>query len=180
MTKKTKHTVSSVYHCCLGLSLWSNKSTGLKILHKGEPSALSSHILRGRPPARREVRLLLILRSSAGRKEVQSKGGGDVQMKAGNTLQTRRILRVRSTQPRKQHTFAHMHRNTSSSTHVNTHVPSLAVMQHTSQHAENNMQYLSQAGRPLWTGTERSESDLSEVWHWSWHFYWSEQMKCSL
>lgn len=43
--------VSCYYHNCLGLSFWSNQSTGLKILHKGESSALSSHILSRRPPA---------------------------------------------------------------------------------------------------------------------------------
>lgn len=43
--------VSRYYQNCLGLSLWSNKSTGLKILDKGQPSTLPCHILCGRPPA---------------------------------------------------------------------------------------------------------------------------------
>lgn len=96
-TEKTQHILSCYHHNCLVLSLWTNQSTELKILHKGEPSALSSHILCRRPPAWREVRLLLILPRSAGGKEVQSWGGGGVQMKAGNTLQTGHILCVRST-----------------------------------------------------------------------------------
>lgn len=74
--KNRENTMSCYYHNCLGLSLLSNQSTELKILQKGEPSALSSHFLCGRPPARREVRLLLIL-PSAGRKEVQRRGGGE-------------------------------------------------------------------------------------------------------
>lgn len=49
----------------------------------------------------------------AGRKEMQNREGGEVKMKAGNTPQTGCVLCVRSTRPRKQHTFAHMRRNTS-------------------------------------------------------------------
>lgn len=84
------------HHSCIGLC--SNQSTGLKILHKGEPSAPSSHILCGRPPARTEVGLLLILPRTAEGQEVQSWGGEYVQMKAGNTLRAGCVLHVRSTE----------------------------------------------------------------------------------
>lgn len=105
-------TVSCYYHNCLGLSVWSNQSTGLKILHKGEPALSFLHPLWETTSIVRSGYCLFYWEVT-GRKEVQSRGGGDVQTKAGNTLQTGRILRVQSTRPRKQHTLAQMHRNTS-------------------------------------------------------------------
>lgn len=86
---QTKARSRCYHHNCLGLS--SNHSTALKILHKGEPSAPSSHILCGRPPAWSEVRLLLILPRTAEGKEVQSSGGEYVGRK--HTLEREHSLR---------------------------------------------------------------------------------------
>lgn len=173
--------MSCYYHNCSRLSLWSNQSTGLKILHKGEPSALSSHILCGRPPAWWEVRLLLILLRSAGRKEVQSRGGGDVQNEgrkhtADWAHSPCPVHITTETTYTCSHAQEHIH-----TARVNIHIPSLAVMKHTSLYAENNRPCLSQACRPLRPGAEQPrEWDLSAVWHWSWHVYWREQTKCGL
>lgn len=118
-TAETKACSRCCPHNCLALS--SHPSAALKILHKGGPPAPTSSV--GGPPARSEVRLLLILPRTAEGKEVPSSGGEYVGRKhAPEREHSLRPLHT-TAETTQTHTLAHTHRNEA---HVKPLVPSRA------------------------------------------------------
>lgn len=159
------------YHDWFGLSLRTNQS-GLKIV-----SAISHPLSAGeRPPALREVRLLLILLRSVGRKEVLSRGGGG-HAKEGRKRTADQAQSLCPVHITRQTTYGCSHAQNSLKSliltaHVNMHIPSPVMIKYMSLPTERNCYLtLARLGRG-WV--------LSVVRRWSRHVYWIKQRKCGL